>query len=219
MRTKRIALAIALCAFAAMGAFAEGVDPVFAHPLNDSSRASLSASFGRLSDKPVVSGSFTQTKRIKRLGRNLVSKGDFLFSVEDGVYWNIRSPYPSTLILTAKRLVQRSATGEESVMDSSDNLVFKRIAGTMQSVFSGDLSALEDEFSVYFQGDLSAWHVGLVPKEKTVRDVIASIVVEGSESITNLKLAEGSGDVVSYAFTTAKTADGLTEAERGLFVF
>ena len=194
-------------------------DPVFSRPLDSSSRAALGDSFGKLSERPVVAGAFTLTKRVKRLGRDLVSKGDFLLSAKDGIYWDIKSPYPSTLVLTSKRIVQRSPDGEESVIDAADNAVFKRIAETMQSVFSGNLGALEGEFSVYFQGDASSWRLGLVPKEKTVRDLVASIVVEGSSTVSRLSLAEGNGDVVDYRFQTARTADGLTESERGLFVF
>lgn len=227
---KRLSLGLALCALVAACAFAAPgagsaapgsatADPVFKHPLDAASRRALDDSFGRLSEKPVVSGGFTQKKRIQRLGRDLVSKGEFIFSAKDGVYWKIVSPYPSTLVLTAKKLVQRSDSGEESVIDANDNVVFKRIASTMQAVFSGDLAALEGEFSVYFQGDPSSWRLGLVPKERTVRDIVASLVVEGGSSIESLRLAEGSGDVVTYTFATVRAAGELTEGERGLFVF
>jgi hypothetical protein len=204
---------------AASAAASPTSDPVFAHPLKESTRPAMAASFGALAGKAVVAGSFTQSKRIKRLGRDLVSKGEFLFSTELGVYWNILSPYPSTIVMTAQRLVQKSPEGETSVIDAKDNLVFKRIAGTMQAVFSGDLAALESEFAVYFQGDRGSWRLGLVPKEKTVREVVASLVVEGGDSIKAMRLAEGSGDVVSYAFVTTKASESLEEKERGFFVF
>ena len=195
------------------------VDEVFSHPVDAKSRPAMAASFGRLSEKAVVSGTFVQSKRIKRLGRDLVSKGNFVFSIKDGIYWNITSPYPSTIVMTSTRIVQRSPGGEVSVIDSKDNAVFKRIALTMQAVFSGDLGALEGEFAVYYQGDSSAWRLGLLPKEKAVREVVASLVVEGGDSINALKLAEGSGDTVTYTFATMRRADELEGDERGLFVF
>jgi outer membrane lipoprotein-sorting protein len=167
-------------------------DPVFSHPVSADSRPAMAESFGRLSEKAVVSGSFVQAKRIRRLGRDLVSKGEFLFSAKDGVYWKLTSPYPSTIVMTSTRLVQVSESGEASVIDSKDNAVFKRIAGTMQAVFSGSLGALEADFKVYFQGD---------------------------ESIRKLTLAEGSGDFIVYSFATTRRTDDLEETERGLFVF
>jgi hypothetical protein len=194
-------------------------DPVFSRPVSAETRAAMADSFGRLSEKAVVSGTFVQTKRIQRLGRDLVSKGEFLFSSKDGVYWKLTSPYPSTIVMTATKLVQVSESGETSVIDSKDNAVFKRIAGTMQAVFSGSLEALEADFKVHFQGNPSSWRLGLVPKEKSVRDIVASIVVEGDESIRRLTLAEGSGDFIVYAFATTRRADELEESERGLFVY
>jgi outer membrane lipoprotein-sorting protein len=219
-RAAALALALFACSAVGVRAASDGVpDEVFAHPVDAKTRVAMTASFGRLSEKAVVSGAFVQSKRIKRLGRDLVSKGDFVFSAKDGVYWNISSPYPSTILMTATRLVQRSPDGESSVIDAKDNTVFKGIAGTMQAVFSGDLGALEGEFSVFFQGDSSSWRLGLIPKEKTVREIVASIVVEGDDSIRTLKLAEGSGDIVAYSFIIKKKADELGSDERGLFVF
>jgi hypothetical protein len=217
---RRLAASIVLGA-AILGpvAAAPDADPVFSCPVSAGTRRVMAESFGRLSEKAVVSGTFVQAKRIRRLGRDLVSKGEFLFSARDGVYWKLVSPYPSTIVMTATRLVQVSESGEASVIESKDNVVFRRIAGTMQAVFSGRLDSLEAEFKVYFQGEASSWRLGLVPKEKSVRDIVASLVVEGGETIRTLSLAEGSGDVVSYTFATTRTTDELEEGERGLFAY
>jgi hypothetical protein len=221
--TRRIAVSLALGLLVLGGASAapdtSRSDPVFSHPLGADARPAMNASFGRLSEKAVVAGSFVQTTRVQRLGRNLVSKGEFLFSAKDGVYWKLTSPYPSSIVMTATKLVQVSESGEKSVIEAKDNLVFQRVAGTMQAVFSGRPEALEREFEAYFQGDASSWRLGLVPKDKSVRGIVASLVVEGGDSIRALRLNEASGDVVTYSFETARKADDLAEGERGLFVF
>lgn len=218
-----LAWALALAALAAARASAAPdsamSDPVFAHPLASATRPAMSASFGRLAEKPVVAGTFVQTTRVRRLGRDLVSKGEFLFSAKDGVYWKLTSPYPSTIVMTATKLAQVSETGERSVVDAKDNLVFQRVAATMQAVFSGRLEALEGEFKAYFQGDASSWRLGLVPRDENVRGIVASLVVEGGASIRTLRLNEASGDAVTYSFATTRMADELGEGERGLFVF
>jgi hypothetical protein len=221
VRRALIALSAALItgpAFA-QAAPAERPDEVFSRPVDARTRVAMNDSFGRLAEKAVVSGTFVQTKRIKRLGRDLSSKGDFIFSAKDGVYWKVLAPFPSTVIMTPTRLVQRSPEGATSVLDSKDSAVFKRIADTMQAVFSGSTAALEAEFAVYFQGDASSWRLGLIPKEKAVRDIAASILVEGGDSIRSMRLVEATGDAVTYSFTTTRRADGLEASERGLFVF
>lgn len=223
MERSRLAASLAFGILVLVGAFAAPdpsvADPVFSHPVGSETRPAMEASFGRLSEKAIVAGTFVQTTRVQRLGRNLVSKGEFLFSAKDGVYWKLTSPYPSTIVMTATKLVQVSESGEKSVIEAKDSLVFQRVAGTMQAVFSGRLEALEREFKAYFQGDASSWRLGLVPTDKSVRSIVSSLVVEGGDSIRSLRLNEGSGDVVSYSFSTTRKADELAEGERGLFVF
>jgi hypothetical protein len=179
----------------------------------------MTAACERIAANPVVTGSFTQTKRIVRLKKDFVSTGAFIFSGQLGVYWEVKKPFPSTTIMTADKLVQKTADGRASVMDAAGNATFKRFADTIQAVFAGRIAAMEKDFLLYFLPQGTGWRLGLVPKEASVRKVIASMEIEGERYIKNFRLTEGTGDLVTYQFADSRFVQELGDHEKQLFLY
>ena len=85
-------------------------------------------------------------------------------------------------------------------MSAKDNPVFAEFSGTIQSVFSGKFDELVRNFDIYFvAGEL--FSVGLVPKEKAVARVIASIVLSGRAELEKVTIVDGEGNQVVYDFS------------------
>lgn len=192
---------------------------IFDIPMTPTSRTQLTAVCTKIAANPVVRGRFTQTKQVTRIKKNFSSYGNFLFSGSDGVLWNVEKPYPSSLIMTKDRLIQKTAGGRTSVMESNGNAVFQRFADTLQAVFAGRLSSLEQDFSLYFQGTATNWRIGLVPKENAVRSVIKSMEIRGDDYILSLRLVEASGDLNVYTFSDSQASKILSEDEKQAFLF
>lgn len=201
----RVAVAIAVAAaVVAAVAFAE--------------TGAAEAALKSLGARPAVRGSFVQTKHIPRLGRDLVSKGEFIVSPAKGVYWKVLSPFPSEIIMHADRMVQRSPGGKESVMEAAGNPVFKMFADTFRALFAGRLDAIRDNFAVTTEAlEKGGWRINLTPRDKSVQAVVSAILVEGAKTIERLTIKETSGDSVRYDFTILDASEGLDAREEALF--
>ena len=90
---------------------------------------------------PVTRGKFVQGKTLvtKNGSRELKSYGNFIFSL-DGIYWKTEKPFPSSMIITKSFIKQRSASGQENVIDGSDSQVFSSMAEILTAIFAGDVS-------------------------------------------------------------------------------
>jgi len=209
-----LATSLSLAGTAGLGAAEKGV---FDHPVTKDTRPAMLQAAKRIAANPVVVGSFTQTKRILRLKKDFVSTGDFIFSGQEGVYWNVKKPFPSTVIMGADKLVQKTADGRASVMDAQGNAVFKRFADIIQAVFAGRLEAIEADFDLFYQAEGSGWRLGMVPREAAVRKVIAAMEIQGERSIASFRLTEATGDTVVYQFADQRYPAALDEAGKALF--
>ena len=96
--------------------------------------------------------------------------------------------------------------------------MFRRFAETLQAVFAGNLAVIEEQFDLYFEGQAETqWRLGLVPKDATVRGVIASLEISGDTHLREVLLTEADQDTVRYTFTDIQSAGALTPDEARLF--
>lgn len=212
----RFLVVVALVAFAASSAFAQS--DVFSKPATGESRVELERSCAALSRSPVMRGSFTQRREIKKLGRSLSSSGRFTLSRADGMLWDTRKPFPSAMALTEDRIIQTTGQGKKSVINARENPTFQQFADTIRSVFSGDVDALFARFEVFFaSGPGGAWELGLIPKDDTIKQAISSMRLSGKENVEGFVLLEPSGDTVTYRFADHSFSEALTDDERKLF--
>ena len=209
---------LALCLILGAGNLAAETS-VFDHPVTPASREALLAAAQRIASNPVVSGDFIQTKRITRLKKDFVSTGDFIFSGQDGVYWHVQKPFPSTIIMLSDKLVQKTANGKTSVMDAAGNAVFQRFADIIQAVFAGRIAGIENDFNLFYLPDGEGWRLGLVPREAAVRKVIAAMEIQGQRSIDSFRLTEANGDLVVYQFSGKQFPAQLDETQKQLFKY
>jgi hypothetical protein len=55
----------------------------------------------RLDASPVLQGEFEQSKSLKGFKNPLVSKGEFLLARSQGIVWETKQPFASTLVITS----------------------------------------------------------------------------------------------------------------------
>lgn len=229
-------LAAALIAFALFVPHLFSED-IYSHPLTDANRASFTSICGALSVHAVQRGSFTQTKHIARLNRNLVSEGAFVIasspagSTAGGIVWQTQKPFASTMAITERGIVQTSASGYKTTVDAGSNATFKELSAVISAVFRGDAAVLAEHFTVYFSENGAdaagsrSWQMALVPTDSTLQHMIQSIEMYGVVSdamspqarISAITMQETNGDSIAYAFSNQQFSDSLTAAEKALF--
>lgn len=184
-------------------AFAAGAAPdVFKKPLTESSKPALQQSLSVLTSSPLTVGNFKQTRSIKKLNREFVSTGSFAIDRDAGILWDTQKPFASVLWVGDNSIVQwDSARNAKKTMSAKDTPVFAEFSKTIQSVFSGKFDELDRNFKIFFEQSGENFSVGLVPKEKAVARVIASILLEGRAELEKVTIVDGEGNPVVYEFS------------------
>ena len=77
-------------------------------PAVNAQNTELKQVFAQLGAMPVVRAQFEQQKKLAALKKTYVSKGTVLFSKNQGVLWQIQSPVKADLVVTARKLVQKT---------------------------------------------------------------------------------------------------------------
>lgn len=206
-------MAVALPTLWGSALAAGSASDVFKKPLTEASKPALQQSLSVLTASPLTMGDFKQTRTIKKMNREFVSTGSFAIDREAGIVWDTKKPFPSFLWVGDNSIVQWDvARDTKKTMSAKDNPVFAEFSGTIQSVFSGKFDELARNFDIFFVAGES-FSVGLVPKEKTVARVIASIVLSGRTELEKVTIVDGEGNQVVYDFSAQAHFKDLDSVE------
>ena len=175
----------------------------------------------RLSATPNTIGSFTQTKTISSINRNLKSSGTFTLCPA-GIVWKTKKPFASTLVIGGDFMAQITPDGSESVSDFSDNETFKSIASALVGVLCNDCEPLKSTFSIAFTGGEGVWAAILSPKDATIASVMGTIALSGVWDtnlceIREVSINEKSGDKILYELVDQSHPSQIPGDEEALF--
>ncbi|WP_375760891.1 outer membrane lipoprotein carrier protein LolA [Corallococcus exercitus] len=172
----------------------------------------------RLVDAPLVRGQFEQKKTVAGFKKPLVSKGDFLLARDQGVLWNTRTPFASTLTLTRKSLsAEQGAGGAAYHLDSTKEPALAAVNELLFALLSGDVASLQKRFKV--EGALvgaAGWKLELTPTDAGLARVFKHIRLEGDGYVRQVQLDETRGDssVITFEQLAQTPPPNATEAER-----
>ncbi len=209
---------LVLLLFGMIGSAAAAENTLFDSPVGNSRISELEEVLALLSGYPVLKGSFSQDKEVTRLKRTFHSEGDFIFTDDSGILWRVAMPFPSDTLLLADKMVQRTPDGNQTVLDGSSNQVFQSFSSAMLAVFSGNYENLADQFELYLSNEGGSYLIGMVPRDETVRTVVASIVLRVGEQLEEMVMTEAHGDRIVYNFNIRYMGDSLDAEELGLFL-
>nr|BDT33814.1 outer membrane lipoprotein carrier protein LolA [Myxococcus sp. MH1] len=171
----------------------------------------------RLVDVPLLRGDFEQKKTVSGFKKPLVSRGVFLLSREQGVLWDTKAPFASTLTLTRKSLSAEQGTGAASYhLDASKEPGLAAVNEVMFALLSGDVKALSRRFKV--EGELvgaAGWKLTLTPTDTGLQRVFRSIHLEGDQYVRRVQLEEARGDSSVILFDKLSQTPPPSDAEAG----
>ena len=154
--------------------------------------------FNKAKDTESINSLFIQERKISVLPLPLISTGKFQFHYQEGLLLETLEPVQSRIIISKKGI------------QTEDNFVKTEMKGSSQlgkillSLFSGDLASLEAYFFIIIKGDVNKWNLLLKPKNSLVSAQIASISIEGKESVESIYLVETNGDSSSLKFISSR---------------
>lgn len=173
--------------------------------------------FSQLAATPVVRANFEQQKKLASLNKTYVSKGEVLFSKNQGVLWQIQSPVKADLIVTPRKLVQK--TQRTSSQIAVDKTPYGSVATMFLQLMSGNEAALAKNFNVVSANYSPAqWNVVLTPKSSLFKKLFVRVDAQGQRYVNRIAIQEKANNstVIRFSQQSAQPQT-LTAAENALF--
>lgn len=186
-------------------------------PAAQAQNTELKQIFSQLGAVPVVRANFEQQKKLASLNKTYVSKGEVLFSKNQGVLWQIQSPVKADLIVTPRKLVQK--TQRTSSQIAVDKTPYGSVATMFLQLMSGNEAALAKNFNVVSANYSPAqWNVVLTPKSSLFKKLFVRVDAQGQRYVNRIAIQEKANNstVIRFSQQSAQPQT-LTAAENALF--
>ena len=165
-----------------------------------------------------IRSQFTQTKTMQLLSRPLVSSGQMIFDPELGLYWQLQTPFATTLLVNQQRIVQISGD-QRSILTRAEQPAAFAFSQIFFQLLSGDIEGLEQQFMINYKPAAGVgWQMALVPKEAQLRAVIAQVELLGGDDLEKIMIKDHAGDQTMIEFFQRdNSTQKLSEQEQQYF--
>ncbi|QER38672.1 outer membrane lipoprotein carrier protein LolA [Acinetobacter suaedae] len=177
----------------------------------------VSSIFKQLSKSDIVRADFEQQKKLASLNKTFISSGSLTFAKNNGVLWQIKRPVQADLIVTQKRLVQKTQRTYSQIQ--IDQSPYSSVATLFLQLMSGDEKALAKNFNVV-SADYrpTGWSVALTPKSGLFKKLFVRIDAQGQQYVNKIVIQEQANNSTTILFRNQMTQPNqLTAVEDALF--
>lgn len=139
---------------------------------------------------------FVQTKHLKMLNDNMVSKGRMYYQQSDRLRWEYISPYTYTFIINKDKVLLKN-NRRNDVIDVNKNKIFKEIARIMMNSVVGNCLNDDKDFKSSISVVRGEWVAVLQPQRRELKQMFQKIVLHFSQNqaiVTRVELIEKNGD-------------------------
>lgn len=173
--------------------------------------------FSQLSSTPVVRANFEQHKKLASLNKTYVSKGTVVFTKNGGVLWQIQSPVKADLIVTAKKLVQKTQRTYSQI--EVDKTPYGSVATMFLQLMSGNEMALAKNFNVVSANYTpTKWNISLTPKSSLFKKLFIKVDAQGQRYVDQITIQEQANNSTTIRFSQQTSQpQTLTAPENALF--
>lgn len=133
-----------------------------------------------------------QTKHMRMMRRDMVSKGSMKYSRPDRLRWEYTSPYAYTFLLNGTKVVLC-----KDVVDVARNKMMKEITSVMIGTMTGTALTDAGAFEASVKDEGRYWVVSLSPKKKDLRRMYTTILLmynPGTGNTERVEMTEKNGD-------------------------
>ncbi|MBL3524849.1 outer membrane lipoprotein carrier protein LolA [Serratia plymuthica] len=161
----------------------------------------------RFGQQPVLRAEFEQQRSISGMAKPLKSSGELLISQQKGLWWSQQKPFPLTLLLDDKRMVQTLAGQPPQVVTADNNPQMFQFNHLLTALFHADSQALEQNFALQFS-DLghNKWRLILTPKTTPLDRLFKRITLNGEQFLETIDIDDMQRDATHIRFFNQRTA-------------
>ncbi|CCG86907.1 outer membrane lipoprotein carrier protein LolA [Erwinia piriflorinigrans] len=175
----------------------------------------------RFASQPIVRADFSQMRTIKGMAQPLKSSGQLLIVQDKGLWWQQTQPFPLTLVLDEKRMVQVIGGQPAEIITADSNPQMFQFNHLLRALFQADRRVLEQNFALDFtNAGQQRWRLVLTPVTSPLDKLFNTITLEGAEYLDAIRLNDRQGDRTDITFSHQRlTPLRLSEEEQQRFVF
>jgi outer membrane lipoprotein carrier protein len=155
---------------------------------------------------------FIQTKHLKMLNDEMVSKGRMYYQQGNRLRWEYTSPYTYTFIINDDKVLLKNSQRND-VIDVNKNKLFKEIARIMMNSVVGNCLNDEKNFKSSLSVSGGAWVATLLPQRKDMKQMFQKIVLHFSPKqamVTQVELIEKNGDRTIIDLKNIRTNEAIS---------
>ncbi|MCU4581615.1 outer membrane lipoprotein carrier protein LolA [Acinetobacter gyllenbergii] len=173
--------------------------------------------FNQLAKSELIRADFEQQKKLASLNKTFVSNGTLTFAKSNGVLWQIKRPVQADLIVTQKKLIQKTQRTYSQIQ--IDQSPYSSVASLFLQLMSGDDKALAKNFNVLSANySPSGWNIALTPKSALFKKLFLRIDAQGQQYVNKIVIQEQANNSTTILFRNQTTQPNqLTAAEDALF--
>lgn len=171
----------------------------------------LLAGFAKM---PGLYAEFRQESHFGLLAEPLVDTGTIHFA-EGRLARRTLAPTPSVVVMDGKGIEFGDGSKSERI-DLDGKPAVRQFVDAFTKIFAGDRPGLEALYRIEFvAGAGRSWTLTLVPKVSPMNEIIAKVVVSGTElSIATMRVVERNGDETITSFTNVDTKRKYSKDEK-----
>lgn len=173
----------------------------------------------RFTEQPVVRAHFEQVRTIKDMPQPLRSQGEMVIARDSGLLWDQKAPFPMTLLLDDKRMVQTINGQPPQTITADNNPQMFQFNHLLRALFQADRKVLEDNFRIDFrdQGE-GRWSLVLTPITTPLNTLFTTLDLGGATYLESVRLNDKQGDRTDITLSRHRlTPASLTDDERQRF--
>lgn len=173
----------------------------------------------RFTQQPVVRAHFEQVRTIKDMPQPLRSQGEMVIARDSGLLWDQKAPFPMTLLLDDKRMVQTINGKPPQTITADNNPQMFQFNHLLRALFQADRKVLEENFRIDFQ-DLGEgrWSLVLTPITTPLNTIFTTLDLGGATFLESIRLNDKQGDRTDITLSSHRlTPASLTDDERQRF--
>lgn len=155
---------------------------------------------------------FIQTKHMKMLNREMVSKGKLYYQKGNRLRWEYTTPYSYIFIINNDKVLLKNKQRND-VVDVNQNKLFKEIARIMMNSVVGNCISDDKSFKTSLATVKGEWVATLLPQHKNMKQMFNKIILHFSSKqaiVTQVELMEKNGDKTIIKLKNVKTNETIS---------
>lgn len=156
---------------------------------------------------------FVQSKKMKILNKEMISKGVLYFKKPDKIRWQYTTPYDYTFIMNGDKVQIKSSKSTKNI-DIQGNKIFRQVTSIILNTITGGGLKNSPDFDVELFKLNDVYFAKMRPKKKEVMQVYSSIEVYFNTSLTmveTIKMIEKSGENTVVKLISPKVNSQINE--------